>query len=75
MHSSLKMALYSTNTEGQRETLTELEDYLSQGRNPNARDASSTSLLELCIDFHGKFDTLPHIVILMSSVKYVFFHR
>ena len=57
MHNSLRVALYSRASEGQRETFAELEDYLRQGRNPNARDASSTSLLELCIDFHCKCDT------------------
>ena len=54
MHSSLKMALYTSNVEGQNDAFTELEDYLRQGQNPNLRDGSSTSLLELCIDYHCK---------------------
>ena len=61
MHSSIRAALYcsdDTQTPQQQarreQTLSELEEYLKQGQNPNARDGSATSLLELCIDFKSK---------------------
>ena len=61
MHSSIRAGVYcdevtrSPRQEArQEETISELEEYLKQGQNPNARDGSATSLLELCIDFKSK---------------------
>ena len=64
MHSSIRSAIYcddvtrSPRQEArQGESISELEEYLKQGQNPNARDGSATSLLELCIDFKSRFKT------------------
>ena len=63
MHSSIRSALYCNDAaqtpqqQARREqTMSELEEYLKQGQNPNSRDGSATSLLELCIDFKSKLN-------------------
>lgn len=59
MHSSLRAALYGSDnnrSSRQDETISELEEYLKEGQDPNARDGSATSLLELCIDFKSKLN-------------------
>jgi len=58
MHNSLRTGLYggseNNRSNRQEQSISELEEYLKQGQNPNARDGSATSLLELCIDFKSK---------------------
>lgn len=70
MHSSLRSALYGPENNQhsrQDETISELEEYLKEGQNPNARDGSATSLLELCIDFKSKFFECPCVSVWVSG--------
>ena len=63
MYSSIRAAVYCDHANRtprqqarQEETISELEEYLKQGQNPNARDGSATSFLELCIDFKSRLN-------------------
>lgn len=65
MHSSIRAGLYgnqSNQQEARRDaSISELEEYLKQGEDPNARDGSATSLLEVCIDFKSKYTGVYNI--------------